>query len=101
MEKEKLRILVLSQYFWPENFRINDLTKFLIKKKHEVEVLTGLPNYPDGRIFDTYKSNKVRYNRFFKSNIYRVNHYPRKSGSIFHLFINFITFFFQLYIFQS
>ena len=93
MEKEKLKILILSQYFWPENFRINDLTKFLIKKKHEVEILTGLPNYPNGKIYDNFKSNKGKYSNFFGSKIFRVNHSPRKSGSIIDLFFNFVTFF--------
>jgi hypothetical protein len=42
-----LRILVVSQYFWPENFRINEIVKFLKEKNYEVDVLTGYPNYPE------------------------------------------------------
>ena len=41
-----LRVLVVSQYFWPENFRVNDLCVELVARGHEVTVLTGLPNYP-------------------------------------------------------
>ena len=42
-----MKILILSQYFWPENFKINELALEL--KKHYVEVLTGVPNYPSGK----------------------------------------------------
>ena len=50
----KMKILVVSQYFWPEDFRINDICKGLIEEGHEVEVLTGMPNYPYGKIYDGY-----------------------------------------------
>ena len=39
-----LNILIISQYFWPENFRINQLSTALLKKGNRVTVLTGLPN---------------------------------------------------------
>ena len=46
MDNNKLRILVVTQYFWPENMRVNDLVRDFAKAGHEVTVLTGLPNYP-------------------------------------------------------
>ena len=49
-----MRILIITQYFWPENFRINDLAKGLVEKGHEVVVLTGIPNYPQGDFYDGY-----------------------------------------------
>jgi colanic acid biosynthesis glycosyl transferase WcaI len=49
-----MRILVLTQYFWPENFRINDVVQGLAERGHEVAVYAGLPNYPGGRYFDGY-----------------------------------------------
>ena len=48
-----MRILVISQYFFPENFRINDLVFSLFKRGHQIEVLTGKPNYPNGDYFNT------------------------------------------------
>ncbi len=51
-----MRILILSQYFWPEEFRINDLASSLVEKGHEVEVLTGKPNYPTGKVFFGYRA---------------------------------------------
>ena len=50
-----MKILIVSQYFWPENFLINDLAKSLVEKGHQIEVLTGKPNYPGGKVFDGYK----------------------------------------------
>ena len=49
-----MRILVISQYFYPENFRINDLCQGLKEKGHEITVLTGIPNYPKGKFFKGY-----------------------------------------------
>jgi glycosyltransferase involved in cell wall biosynthesis len=50
-----LKILVFSQYFWPESFLINDLAKGLVDNDHQVEVLTGKPNYPHGIKFKGYE----------------------------------------------
>ena len=53
-----MNILIISQYFWPENFKINDVAKGLIARGHNVSVLTGLPNYPKGKFFDGYSFPK-------------------------------------------
>ena len=50
-----MRILVVCQHFYPENFRINDICFELKKRGHEVTVLTGLPNYPKGKVLREYK----------------------------------------------
>ncbi len=93
MEKEKLKILVISQYFWPENFRINDLVQYLSKKKHKIEILTGIPNYPNGTIFNEFKDNKKIFSNYNGCKVYRVKHSLRKQGTFLNLLINFITFF--------
>ena len=49
-----MRILVVSQYFWPENFQINDFTKGLKLRGNEVHVYTGIPNYPQGSFHSGY-----------------------------------------------
>ena len=53
-ENYKMRILLVTQYFYPENFKSNDIAFELAKKGHEVTVLTGLPNYPEGKIYKSY-----------------------------------------------
>ena len=51
-----MRLLVVSQYFLPEGFQINDVTKSLLGKGVEIEVLTGKPNYPSGAILPGYRA---------------------------------------------
>jgi hypothetical protein len=51
-----MKVLVVTQYFWPEYFRINEVAKTLLEKDIEVEVLTGKPNYPRGKIFSGYRA---------------------------------------------
>jgi colanic acid biosynthesis glycosyl transferase WcaI len=94
MEKNRLNILILSQYFWPENFRINDLTKYLSTKKHNVEILTGIPNYPDGKVFENFFKKKKFFYKFHGFKVHRVRHTLRKDGKFLDLAINFLTFFF-------
>ena len=49
-----MKILVVTQYYKPENFIINDLVKTFKQRGNEVEVLTAIPNYPSGRFFEGY-----------------------------------------------
>lgn len=49
-----MKILVVTQYFWPESFRINDLVRAWGELGHDVTVIAGLPNYPAGRLFEGY-----------------------------------------------
>tara|TARA_B100000787_G_scaffold163240_1_gene144712 strand:+ start:1936 stop:3831 length:1896 start_codon:yes stop_codon:yes gene_type:complete len=87
-----MRILIISQYFWPENFRINEISEFLKKENIEVDVLTGTPNYPEGKIFKDFKDNPDKYNNYNGTRIFRVPIIPRGSGSLFSLFFNYSSF---------
>ena len=63
MSEKKQHILVISQYFYPEEFRINDICKEWVKRGYEVTVVTGIPNYPKGKFYrDTAGSSKERKN---------------------------------------
>ncbi|MDE4541333.1 glycosyltransferase family 4 protein [Thermoanaerobacterium sp. R66] len=55
-----MNILVVCQYYYPEPFRITDICESLVKSGHNVTVLTGLPNYPEGYILDDYRHGKKR-----------------------------------------
>ena len=56
-----LKILIVTQYFYPETFKINDLALNFSKKGHKVSVLTGIPNYPGGQYYDGYGVFKKKY----------------------------------------
>lgn len=86
-----MRILIFSQYFWPENFRVNDLVGALKERGHEVTVLTGEPNYPDGRIFPEYAAAPERYSSYDGTAVVRVPLLPRGSGST-RLVLNYLSF---------
>ena len=89
-----MRILVISQYFYPENFRINDLCYGLKEKGHNVAVLTGKPNYPNGQFYDGYGFFKKRIEVINGITVYRSNLIPRGKGSGFRLFVNYLSFVF-------
>ena len=84
-------ILIISQYFWPENFRINDLAFALDKEGHKVTVLTGLPNYPEGKIYKGYEW-KVTREIYKNINVIRVPIIPRGDASNIKLFLNYLSF---------
>ena len=87
-----MKILIVSQYFWPENFRINDLAKGLVDKGHQVTVLTGQPNYPGGKLFPGYGFFKNLKQHREGIKILRVPLLPRGSGGGFRLFLNYMSF---------
>lgn len=86
-----MRILFVSQYFWPENFRINDLVCELARRGHDITVLTGLPNYPDGEVFADFLSAPDRFTRYEGVEVIRVPMLPRGKGGV-SLLINYMTF---------
>ena len=86
-----MKILIVSQYFWPENFRINDFIPELIGKGHEVSILTGKPNYPSGKFFSEFLKKPFLFSNYMGADIYRVPIVPRGSNT-FQLFLNYISF---------
>lgn len=87
-----MKILVVSQYFHPENFRVNDLAIGLKSLGHEVTVLTGIPNYPQGEFFEGYGYFKHREELWNGIKITRCLLYPRKNSRFLHLLLNYLSF---------
>ncbi|MCX8521476.1 MAG: glycosyltransferase family 4 protein [Rhodoferax sp.] len=87
-----MKILVLSQYFWPESFRITEVTQCLRDLGHEVSVLTGQPNYPDGVVPLGYSAASLRTQYHDGLTIHRVPIFPRGRGSALRLFLNYLSF---------
>ena len=86
-----MRILVISQYFWPENFRINDLVKEWVQRGHQVTVLTGIPNYPTGKVFDAYQARPGAFATYEGAEVVRLPILPRGSGGL-RLALNYLSF---------
>jgi colanic acid biosynthesis glycosyl transferase WcaI len=87
-----LKILILTQYFWPESFRINDLASALAERGHSVSVLTGMPNYPSGRLFPGYGALRPARERFGAVDVVRVPLVPRGLRRGWQLALNYVSF---------
>ena len=86
-----MKILVITQYFYPENFRINNLCIELKKRGHHITVLTGIPNYPEGKYFEGYGVFKNRRQIWEDMQIIRVPLFPRLKGKI-PMVLNYFSF---------
>jgi glycosyltransferase involved in cell wall biosynthesis len=87
-----MRILIVSQYFWPENFRINDIAVGLQEKGHQVTVLTGIPNYPEGKFYPGYSFFSKSKENWQGIDIIRARQLPRGNGHSFLLLLNYVSF---------
>ncbi|MGM9978902.1 MAG: glycosyltransferase family 4 protein [Clostridium sp.] len=87
-----MKILVISQYFYPEDFRINDICKGLKEKGNEVEILTGLPNYPEGKLYKGYSIFNKGPKEFEEMKIYRTLMVTRGKNSSLRLGLNYLSF---------
>jgi len=87
-----VKILLVTQYFWPENFRINDLALKLHRKGHSVTVMTGKPNYPGGKLFSGYSVFSKSIDNFGGIEVRRVPLIPRGTGNRLQLMLNYLSF---------
>ncbi len=87
-----MRVLVVTQYFWPENFRVNDLVSGLVARGHAVTVLTGLPNYPSGSFFQGYSWRGPWMEDHGGARVVRVPLFPRGQGGYLRLVLNYLSF---------
>lgn len=86
-----MKILVVCQYFYPENFRINDVCFRLAEEGHDVTVLTGLPNYPEGIIKPEYRNFKRRKEEIRGVKVIRVPLVGRGKGKV-RLLLNYFSY---------
>lgn len=88
-----MRIALVTQYFWPESFSINELVLKLEDLGHTVDVFTGKPNYPEGKVFPGYKQEGFQEEHYGESTtIYRAPLAPRGAGRAKHLVRNYLSF---------
>jgi len=88
-----MRVLVLSQYYWPESFRINEVVESLRRVGCHITVLTGQPNYPQGQVFDGYRAGGFGAQQHEAGySIFRVPLVPRGHGGARGLVANYLSF---------
>lgn len=87
-----MKVLIVSQYFWPETFRINEIALSLRDAGADVTVLTGKPNYPDGVVFDGWRAHGTARETWNGLPVLRVPMLPRGQGSGVRLALNYLSF---------
>jgi glycosyltransferase involved in cell wall biosynthesis len=87
-----MKVLVWTQYFWPENFHINQVVAELRAQGADVTVLTGKPNYPDGEIFSGYRAMGVQVEQREGVEIVRLPLRARGKSSAKGLILNYLSF---------
>lgn len=88
----KKKVLIVCQHFWPESFRINDISSYLAENDCEIDVLCGIPNYPAGQFFKGYSAFHNRKQRHNGINIKRAFEIPRGSNTNIRIFLNYVSF---------
>lgn len=89
---DRLKLLAVSQYFWPENFRINEVVRSLKTRGVDVTLLTGKPNYPDGKVFRGYQAWGCQEEVWNDILVRRVPLVPRGKNSAWGLAANYLSF---------
>ncbi len=90
--KQQLKLLVVTQYFYPENFRVNELVAEMVRRGHDVTVLTGLPNYPQGCLFPGYGWLGPWRELIAGAQVFRVPLFLRARGNGWRLILNYLSF---------
>ncbi len=86
------RLLIVTQHFWPENFRINDMVDGFLADGIVVDIICGLPNYPQGEWFSGYDANGPMLEDYRGANLYRCREVPRKGNTSVRIFLNYVSF---------
>lgn len=94
-----MRVLIFTQYFWPENFHINAIARNLHSVGVLVTVLTGKPNYPEGKIFEGYSQLGIQEDEYCGFEIIRVPMIQRGKNSAKGLLLNYLSFILSGYLF--
>lgn len=87
-----MNLLLVTQYFWPENFRINEVARSLTERGVRVNILTGKPNYPEGEIFPGYQASGCQTEQWHGATLHRVPLIPRGRQKPWKLALNYLSF---------
>ncbi len=98
------RILIYTNHFYPEQFKVNEIVDWLSEEGHTIRVITGIPNYPSGKYYKGYGLQSI-FKTNYKENVVvnRLPLIPRGNGNYFMLVLNYLsyfisTFFFTIYL---
>tara|TARA_B110000003_G_scaffold276366_1_gene322440 strand:+ start:659 stop:1870 length:1212 start_codon:yes stop_codon:yes gene_type:complete len=94
------RILVYTNHFYPEQFKINEIVDWISTKDYEVRLITCIPNYPEGKFFEGYGLRSIKSN-YHKNNVIvnRLPLIPRGNGNFFLRILNYTSYFISTFLF--
>ena len=95
-----MNILIVSQYFFPEDFKVNDIAFDFVKRGHDVTVFTAKPNYPQGKFYTGYSFFGKSQEVINGVKVIRVPIFPRFNGSGKFLVMNYLSFIFFSFLFK-
>ena len=94
------RILIYTNHFYPEQFKINEIVSWLSEKNYQIRVVTCIPNYPSGKFFSGYGLSSIKDDYHLNNVVVnRLPLIPRGSGSYLMLFLNYLTYFISSFFF--
>lgn len=88
----KKRILIVTEYFYPEEFKVNEVALAWYKKGYEVDVLTQNPTYPYGKVFENYTNSWYSIDNYQGVKVYRVKAVTGYKDSLFKKLLKYFTF---------
>lgn len=89
-----MRILVVTECFWPDIYSVNDIVEKMVLRGHQVTVLTGLPDYTTSEIPPEYRHGQNRCQKYKGADVYRVATIPRKHGPVWRS-LSYLSFWFN------
>ncbi len=94
------RILIYTNHFYPEQFKINEIVDWLSKEGHTIRVITGIPNYPLGKYYNGYGLHSI-YGKSYRENVIvnRLPLIPRGNGNYIMLVLNYLSYFISTFVF--
>ena len=94
------RILIYTNHFYPEQFKINEIVDWLSKEGHTIRVITGIPNYPLGKYYKGYGLHSF-YGKSYRENVIvnRLPLIPRGNGNYIMLVLNYLSYFISTFVF--
>ncbi len=94
------RILIYTNHFYPEHFKVNEIVDWLSAEGHNIRVVTGIPNYPSGRYYKGYGLSSI-FKTSYRENVIvnRLPLIPRGNGNSFMLILNYLSYFISSFLF--
>ena len=95
--KNKKKILIITPYFYPEDFPINNFVKELSLETYDIKIITGMPNYRNFGFYKSYSFLGPYKEKYYSAKIIRLPIIPRFSNGVISIFIFYLSFFYHLF----